>query len=353
MNQNQDINNREQVLDLIRAIAIFLVVVNHAIEQTFDFQLEAIQTMSVGMRIFAFSGFSLGRIGVPLFLFLSGYLLLTREYDANGIKKFYKRNLLPLLVTWEIWVLLYHIYLCFYYKISFSVTTYLKQAFFVKKIDLPHCWYVPTIIGIYLFIPLVAMVLQTMDKKLLFILAAVVFVYFFVVPSVNLIRPVETRLNLSYSGGVYGLYLTTGYYLKTHPIRLTKIIHWFCSIACVIVLFVLTVFAQIYLCRIGRFYKVWYDFVFLLPLSILLFNLLMQKKIACHRLFYRISISAFGIYLIHELFMKPFADMIGTTLPKVVEVVVLTIGTFIISLLVVEIISLIPKAGKILFLRKN
>ena len=347
-------NNREQVLDLIRAIAIFLVVVNHAVEQVFDFHLEAIQNMSAGMRIFAFSGFTLGRIGVPLFMMLTGYLLLSRQYDLDGIKRFYKKNLLPLLITWEIWVLLYHVFLCLYNKTSFSLVTYLKEAFFVKKMDLPHAWYAPYIIGIYLFIPLVAIVLQKLDKKLLFILAAIVFVYFFIVPSVNLFRPAETRLNLYYSGGIYGLYLTAGYYLKTHAVKITKAFQWLCSIICVLALFALTVFVQIYLCRKGQFYTVWYDFVLMPPLGILVFLLLAQKKkVVCNRLFYRISVSAFGIYLIHELIMVPFIDIMGTTLSKAAEVIVITIGTFIISFLVVEIISLIPKVGKILFLRKN
>ena len=45
------------------------------------------------------------RIGVPLFLMISGALLFNKEINnAEDIKKFYKHNLLSLLITSEIWM---------------------------------------------------------------------------------------------------------------------------------------------------------------------------------------------------------------------------------------------------------
>ena len=354
MNQQLMEQKRDYVLDLIRTVAIILVVFNHAFEQVYDMTAEVMGAASQSVRILAFTGFTLGRLGVPLFMMLSGYLLLTRTYDSKGILKFYKKNLLPLVITWEIWVLLYNLFLWLYNGIAFSFITYLKQAFFILKINLPHTWYAPTIIGIYLFIPLVAKVLQTLDKKLIFILAAIVFVYFFIVPSINLLKEAQTQLNLYYSGGIYGLYLTAGYYLKTHPVKASKASRWVLLILGICVLFAAIVFIQLYLCQKGQFYKVWYDFVLFPPFGLLVFILFLQKKKkVLPAVFYRIAIAAFGIFLIHELFMLPLIDLLGTSLPKIIEVLIAGIGSFLLSYVVIELISLIPKAGKILFLRKQ
>lgn len=154
---------------------------------------------------------------------LTGYLLLDREYDLHSTKMFYKKNLLPLVITWEIWVLFYNIFLCFYRHTEFGIKSFLKELLFLKKVDLPHTWYVPMIVGMYLFIPFVSMVLKKIDWKIIVFLLAIVFVCFFVVPSANLLKLAQqastphqyiSQLNLYYSGGTYGLYFVCGYCLK-------------------------------------------------------------------------------------------------------------------------------------------
>ena len=359
MNAQLKTESREQALDVIRTIAILLVVFNHAAELLFGINLdfginiESMQAASVSTRIIAFSWFTLGRLGAPLFLLLTGYLLLSRPYDSEGIKKFYKKNLLPLLITWEIWVLLYNIYICLYTQTAFSIGTYLKNALFIKTVELPHIWYVPTILGIYLFIPLVARVLQSINEKLLFILAAIVFIYFFVVPSVNLFKGAQSQLNLYFSGGTYGLYLTAGYYLKTHPKKMEKASAWILSALFICACFAATVFVQVFLASRGKFYSVWYDFLLLPPISIILFTMFLQKKNwKLKRVFYRISLSAFGIYLIHELIMLTAVYMIRPAVHLTGWAILLTLGTFLLSYAIVELISLIPRCGKVLFLRK-
>ena len=103
--------NRIIYLDIARTFAIIFVVLCHSVELIYKMNLQGWISISLNARIFKTIVFTLGRIGVPLFLFLTGYLLLNRKYDNDAdIKKFYKKNLLPLIVTTEVWILIYNIY---------------------------------------------------------------------------------------------------------------------------------------------------------------------------------------------------------------------------------------------------
>ena len=358
---------RNTSLDLIRSIAIFLVVLNHAFEHTYGYELEYINSVSLHVKIFAFAGYTLGRIGVPLFLMLTGYLLLTRKYDLQGIKSFYKKNLLPLLLTWEIWVLIYHILSCIHHHTGFQLKLYLREALFLKRVDIPHAWYVPVILGIYLFIPLLAKALEALDWKILLILAAVMFAFWFVAPSANLLKLMEgaseqtqflPQLNLYFSGGSYSLYLMAGYGARKRKDLiqqlLKKRIICLVVIAVCIVLFAFTVTAQIFLYNKEYAYTVWYTFFTMPIIGAFVFCLLMQIRPGkiLGSIVISIAQCAFGIYLIHELCIIPAVDLFGHLLDNSTEVIVLSIGAFLISYGIVKVVSLIPFCGKILFLKK-
>ncbi|MBR5932096.1 MAG: acyltransferase [Lachnospiraceae bacterium] len=366
------VKERNTSLDLIRTIAILLVIVNHAVEHTFGFDLDYMYSLPAYVRVLALAGFTLGRIGVPLFLMLTGYLLLTREYDLAGIKSFYKKNLLPLFITWEIWVLLYNIYACLYYHTGFDLKIYFKEALFLKRVEIHptihHTWFVPVILGIYLFIPLVAKVLHSIDWKVLLFLVLVVFVFCFVIPSANLLKLAQntseggqylSQLNLYFSGGNYGLYLIAGYCAKKKSELIQKLLRRkiICSAAilALVILFAITVAVQFYFFGKGYRYLVWYTFFTMPLIGALLFCLLAQIRPGkvLGTIVVPVSLSAFGIYLIHELIVIPAADLLGPHLGNLAEIIILTVGAFLISFILVELISRIPHVGKTLFFRKR
>lgn len=357
-------NGRLYILDVIRSVAIFLVVLNHGIEITYGFYPDAMNVLPLGEKIYAFSGFMLGRLGVPLFLMLSGFLLLPRKYDHQGILRFYKKNLLPLLLTWEIWVLLYAIYLGLRNGTGFDVGQYLKSAFFLGEIDLSHTWYVPTIIGIYLFLPFVAIALQKVNWKIVLCISAVVFVYVFVVPKLGILQGTifenisYTVLNLNYSGGFCSLYLVSGYYaaVKSDRIRMffRKKGRIFAAILAFAALFAVMVALLVIVFQKGIMFHAFYDFPLVLIMGILVFVLFLQipGKGRGSKAFMEISKASFGIYLIHLLILLPLFDLLRPKMGLIPLSLLATIISFVASFAVVELVSLIPKAGKILFLRK-
>ena len=98
---------RTLYLDVARVAAIVSISLNHAVNRTFqNYQGQqeeflAIPLASSVVKVL-FTIFS--KLGVPLFLMISGALLLNKRMDGpEDVKKFYKHNLLPLLITAEIW----------------------------------------------------------------------------------------------------------------------------------------------------------------------------------------------------------------------------------------------------------
>ena len=68
--------NRVFWLDVARTIAIIMVVLNHATEHIYKLNINFFEHLSFSSKIFAHMAFTTGRLGVPIFLFLTGYLLL-------------------------------------------------------------------------------------------------------------------------------------------------------------------------------------------------------------------------------------------------------------------------------------
>lgn len=89
---------RVEWIDLLRVIAIFAVVLVHATETIYGFNVEFMETISMQSKVFAITALAAGRLGVPIFLMITGYLLLDREYDPEKIVRFWKNNWLRLLV---------------------------------------------------------------------------------------------------------------------------------------------------------------------------------------------------------------------------------------------------------------
>lgn len=156
-------------LDIIRALAIMLVVANHAIEMTYPFgtDLKAVEiynSMPLYNQIFQYVIFTLGRLGVPLFFMLTGYLLLTRNFDLNGIKHFYTHNFLRLLLVWYLWLVLYNLFLCGVEGAPFSIKQLALEILLIKDVNLMHVWYMREIIIIYAIIPIISIILNLISK---------------------------------------------------------------------------------------------------------------------------------------------------------------------------------------------
>ncbi len=288
-------------LDTIRALAILLVVCNHSIEKAYTLNVESMLGYAWYSRMMALTFFTLGRLGVPLFFFLSGYLLLDRRYDSRQTRRFYQRNLLGLLVTTEVWAVLYNLFNSWYYETPLSLKTLGQNLLFFKQVNMGHMWYMPVILGIYLFIPFVANALSGTQTKTLYIPAVIAFVYLYVRVELNAVlaafghEAVGSVLDVSFSGGRYGFYLLVGYLVKKGVLdRIPGP-----ALGTTLVLgFAVTVGVQFLSYENGVKYNVWYDNATLLLAALALFVLLSRVQIS-HPLMENLAHCSFGIYLVH------------------------------------------------------
>ena len=364
----QRIKQGEQngALDLIRTAAILLVVLNHAVKNVYSMYPDQINALSKLNRLFCFTSFTLGCLGVPLFLMLTGYLMLPRRYDETQIRRFYKHNFLRLLLVWELWILVYDLFLCWFQKTPFDVVEYLRRAFFLEQAGLVHAWYMPMIIGIYLVLPFAAIALQHMNGKVLAGILAAVYLFQMVVPSIGVFQsagilsgePLEGKLDLDFTGNYYGVYLILGYCCARWKERMNGFInkdypgknksrHRQSGMFLVLLFFCVLlsgVWMQIRIYATGYMYSIWYN-NFLLPVMGTCMFLEMEKihlKSACSKIVRRLSTDAFGVFLLHEPVLMVMMRYAGGPSGRAEDVVLVEILVSAISFAAVELLSAIP-----------
>ncbi len=351
-------------LDILRSLAAFYVVLNHSIEPPYHLNLEYVSSMPFRAKIFCFAGFTLGRSGVPIFLLLSGYLLVSREYDAQKTLQFYKNNLLSLLLTWEIWILIYNLFLMWFNKKPFDIGTYIRNVFFLQKVDLNHTWYIPMIIGMYIFLPYAANILHTVSTEILLIFMIIVYGYLYIVSSINLfllansLPQLISQLDLSYSGNVYGFYLLLGYCIRRWEIEINKLLKRpvvVLGIVGVLVCnYLLTIYTQITLYDKQYAYNVWYNYFSMPLIGIAWFLLLKNVQLKIGKsIITQTSMCSFGIYLLHrpvQMIIIRWIEKIGD---KSIEMIVNVVGTYLLTFCIVWIICRVPHCGKIFFMYKE
>ena len=353
---------RDVSLDIIRSIAIIFVVLNHSVESYFN--LEDFDT-AVAINTWGQSGimllFTIGRMGVPLFLMLTGYLMLVRDYDKPGaIKKFWLHNLLSLVITWEIWLFLYNIFLAVHNNAPFDVAGWIRQMTFTGPLEITHYWYMPMIIGIYVFIPFIAKGIKNVPKYALYIMLAVCFAALFVVPSINVFyRAFEIDLLTLNANPIFWATYSATFMLLGHILFLRKkklhfLVYIIEAVAFAAGLLV-SVYFQIFLHANGSQYNLWYSFFTVPPMAYCLFDLL--KLIPWRRytgFIRRISICSFGIYLIHRPVQMTleredsFFTNMTSGIPAVGTMWLLLLFSFFISFGITEGLGQIPIVGNLL-----
>lgn len=349
---------RNYGLDVARILAIFFVIMAHVYTDTYDLSNLGLHNIPVNKIWFGYLGFTLGRLGVPIFLMLTGYFLLSRKWTSTKISRFFHKNFIHLLITWEIWLFLYFMYSKYYLEQKIGGGTYLRQALFVEKVQLPNAWYMPLILGIYLFLPYVAIALEQINDKYLLLIMAILYGYLFLVPTINQFAALshhiilENQLELSYGGGYCAFYILIGYCINRFSLQFKTLIQKVSGTLVALLLLSITVLFQVVCYRAGKNYNVWYDFATLPLISAIIFIFFEKWQLHVkNNILTKISDCSFGIFLIHY----PILTVITTTVihyqQSFIFLLGLTIIVYLISLLIVFVINRYQKIGTLLFFK--
>ena len=343
---------RIQWIDLVRAIAILTVLFVHASDGIFIISSDAILNFTFTSRIFEFVALFIGRIGVPFFLMITGYLLLDRTYDDEKVKRFWTKNVRDLIIVTVVWSALYAISLQFI-TVFYDVVNPGEAG----NLFYSHMWYMPMIIGMYLSIPFVTSALKHYDVKtinnatVVFALLAFLLPFITTLLDMNGIQNVNIQYCLGFSGGVYGIYILLGYlvkkdYFKKYSSKSMALL--------AIVSFLICVGFQYYAFLRGYNFFLWYEFPFILTGSFALFELCSRMKtVKAYKGVQFLSKYSFAVFLIHNLFrfpLLPFIVYLPFTEP--VKALILWVLLVVFSYAAAVIIYRIPRLGKfVLYMR--
>lgn len=365
--------SREHIawVDLLRVMACFLVVVSHSCDAfvgQFDNNYSEFLTGTlIG---------SLVRPCVPLFVMISGVLLLPVNMD---MPTFYSKRAKRLLIPFIFWSLLlpvlYYLYINSGVKIvsptivfedhSLGMTLQKLYTFvFNFNYDTTPLWYVYMLIGLYLFIPIISAWLKQAEKRDIKIFLRI-WIISMCLPYIQMLAPL-----LGYTGNFgnmgllgicdwnpYGMfyyfsgflgYIVLAYYLKTYPFQWS----WNKTLLVAITLFLIGYAAtaggfiltqKYYPGSYANLEIIWYFSginVFLTTFSV--FIVMQKLKVKGSPMLTKIAALTFGIYLCHFIFVQLGYDLIypNIAVPAFLKIIMIAVFSFAISLFVIWLMSL-------------
>jgi surface polysaccharide O-acyltransferase-like enzyme len=294
---------------------------------------------------------ALVRFAVPVFVMITGALLLHREY---GIGSFLKKRLSRVVIPFLFWSLVYVGYSWYNEEIAFGNDAWanVKEVLHLLKYGSSyHLWYVYMLIGLYFFIPVIGkFVRNATEKDILYFLIVWFAVLLITQPYLSRYNPV---VDMHYFAGFAG-YLVLGHYLAFKNFNIKHLRLWMAllflfSVALIAVgSWLLTSYPKY---PGTMFYEPVNPAVVLLSGSI--FMIVKFTVPIVSPVMVRIRDFAgqynYGIYLAHTLVLYFLDDPFGISYKlctPIISIPLTALICFILSLLLVWLINKLPLVGK-------
>ena len=227
-------------LDFLKVIAIFLMVANHCVDNVTPAE-RALPWYNLWGSVYN----SFTRPAIPLFMMVTGILLLPTKMDMGS---FYKKRLSRVLIPFLVWSVLYNLFPWFTGLLNCDPETIhvffkwadTSQAFgdalrnilmipFNFSAFAVQMWYVYLLIGIYLYIPVFSAWVEKSDKRSQRIFLAIWAVSLFVpylrnYLTENLFGECSwNEFGLFYYFAGFSGYMLLGYHLVKYPLQMSKV----------------------------------------------------------------------------------------------------------------------------------
>lgn len=376
---NEKVNvlkTRKIEFDYLRIISMFLVVVCHSLIVVYPYYVgvgskaQNFDTLNNFDKVFSSIMAAGGRLGVPFFFLLSGYFLISKfQLTETGISTFYRKHFLRLLLTFELWMILYEFFVRGYLRIRAGLLQIIMELLFVAKEPnysnqlgsaMIQMWFIPVILGIYLFMPLLVTLVKNIPSrfKTWLVLAAVGFD--FVIPTANALfqfwgKNVTVNSNIDYAflGSSYGVYVLIGGLIQEGWLsKFSNWLLWFSAITGGVLSVLMQLMGNILM---GHYYFIWYDNLFILITTVAIFELINRikgKKTKTSKAIVLLSGFSLGIYLIHYPIQLLIRKYLFLTNVNMINFAANLLATYLLSLIVVYLLSKIKFFRMYLFYEK-
>jgi surface polysaccharide O-acyltransferase-like enzyme len=331
--------NRKMSYDLLRVISIYMVISIHVVSgipysyQNFpDFITIALVSC-------------INSISVPLFFMLSGALLLDVQQPlalADLFKKRIKRIFIPF-VLWS-----------YIYLVARSVTGKIHLNFYtilsiIREPAYYQFWFIYTILAIYLILPFIQKLVINLNKRLFEYALFLWFLFGLIVPMLGLINRnfiLSKHFDLNFINGYLG-YFILGYYLRKYPLKYKNLDMFVVSLFSILLALGATVI-ELNLKSEGEWIGVFMN-SYLNPFTAItasgVFSIIqnyeekLSNKVKIRNLLIKFSELSFGVFYVHMLILNLLNLIYLPKLPILILVFAKTSITFILSLVICELIS--------------
>lgn len=216
-------------LDILRFIAIICVILAHVCRQFCEYAPVA------SFRWFTSAFYiDIGVMGVPLFLMISGALLLNREYD---LKDFMKRRFSRILIPFVFWSLFLPLCKMKFLGFPFTFNEYCRLLFYNQY------WFVWMLIGLYLILPIINSFVKEYDIQGLEYMLIIWFIFIILLREqpIDILANIDLKHSLGWKETLAGFigFIPLGYYLSFKKFKLND------KTMCIIGLLILLIFTLI------------------------------------------------------------------------------------------------------------
>ena len=325
--------------DVLRIVAAFSIVAQHVGGQFLPmlFPSEEWEIRNVYV--------SVAQWGVAVFFMISGALFLSSD-KLLDVRRLFGKNLLRVIYAFLFWAVIYTV-------VIEGLGQGLKGP--------PHFWFLKVMIGIYLALPVVKSIAA--QKKTFSYLVGLAIITTFVIPSIfghlALLNPLRAEVLADYYDG-YGLpslyfitYFIIGHWLYSHEIscRMKNFLYLLAVLSIVGGIIGTRWLSYRLGCSHNFFYDDLHPFIVLQGIAVFVFFKDRFRSLSpkWSPIVIKLSNYSFGIYLVHPLLMYVCTNYFGlssSTFPAVWFVPVYTVLIYILSCLLVKLVSMIPLMRK-------
>ena len=347
-------------VDLIRTIAIIFVILLHASNESI---LEGDFMSPAGIQLWWASNIygSIARVAVPLFIMLTGALLLQPNKADEPLRVYFKKRWNRIGIPVIFWGIIF-----FAWSSLIKGQTLTGTSIFQGILAGPysHFWYVYLLIGLYLITPIIRVVIAHANWNIIRYFLWIWFIGTGIV-SLMTLSPIIRSESIWFRENIFILTGMIGYFILGAYITKVKI--RFSIVYLMLVLSILwTIFATYFLIsNLGERYSTFFfdasSFSIIIA-SVSLFlilaaipNKILETKVpSLSKVLKIISLNTLPIYLFHIIILESLQQgyfglkISVTTINPIIEIPIITFLTLLISLIIIFPLKKLPYVGKII-----